>query len=433
MKTFVLDTNVLVHDPRSIFKFQEHEVVIPIMVLEELDSLKTRQDGAGQDARIAMRFLDEIKNKGEIFEGVEVNKDKGKLRIELKYHDCKTMPASFDPTKADNKILSVASGLKNSKGSEGPVIMVSKDINVRVKAESLGIKAEDYESDKVDVHELFKGFDMVPVSKETIETFYREGRLKMADRQFYPNQCVLLKVESTGQSALCKYYQPYEQLIPLYHIGAKPWGLSARNLEQRFALELLLSDEIKLVSLVGKAGTGKTLLALAAGLQKVVEERIYSKLLVARPIVPMGKDIGFLPGGKIDKLENWMHPITDNLDFLSAAGGKDNYKYFIDQGLIEVEALTFIRGRSMPNIYFIIDEAQNLTQHEVKTIITRAGEGSKIILTGDPYQIDNHYLDESSNGLSIVSEKFKNETIAGHITLTKGERSMLATRAAELL
>ncbi|HOT77198.1 MAG TPA: PIN domain-containing protein, partial [Candidatus Wallbacteria bacterium] len=256
MKTFVLDTNVLVHDPRSIFKFQEHEVVIPIMVLEELDSLKTRQDGAGQDARIAMRFLDEIKNKGEIFEGVEVNKDKGKLRIELKYHDCKTMPASFDPTKADNKILSVASGLKNSKGSEGPVIMVSKDINVRVKAESLGIKAEDYESDKVDVHELFKGFDMVPVSKETIETFYREGRLKMTDRQFYPNQCVLLKVESTGQSALCKYYQPYEQLIPLYHIGAKPWGLSARNLEQRFALELLLSDEIKLVSLVGKAGTG---------------------------------------------------------------------------------------------------------------------------------------------------------------------------------
>ncbi len=433
MKIFVLDTNVLVHDPRSIFKFQDNEVVIPIMVLEELDSLKTRQDGAGQDARVAMRFLDEIKNKGEIFDGVKVNDDGGKLRIELKYHDCKTMPVSFDPTKADNKILSVASGLKNSKEAGGPVIMVSKDINVRVKAESLGIKAEDYESDKVDVHELFRGFDVVYVSKETIETFYREGRLQLPDKQFYPNQCVLLKVESTGQSALCKFYQPFDQLIPLYHIGAKPWGLSARNLEQRFALELLLSDEIKLVSLVGKAGTGKTLLALAAGLQKVVEERIYSKLLVARPIVPMGKDIGFLPGGKIDKLENWMHPITDNLDFLSAAGGKDNYKYFIDQGLIEVEALTFIRGRSMPNIYFIIDEAQNLTQHEVKTIITRAGEGSKIILTGDPYQIDNHYLDESSNGLSIVSEKFKKENIAGHITLTKGERSILATRAAELL
>ncbi len=433
MKTFVLDTNVLVHDPRSIFKFRDNEVVIPIMVLEELDSLKTRQDGAGQDARIAMRFLDEIKNKGEIFDGVVVNDEGGKIRIELKYHDCKTMPAAFDPTKADNKILSVASGLKQSKEADGPVIMVSKDINVRVKAESLGIKAEDYESDKVDVHELFRGFEVVYVSKETIETFYREGRLKMPDKQFYPNQCILLKVESTGQSALCKFYQQQEQLIPLYHVGAKPWGLSARNLEQRFALELLLSDEIKLESLVGKAGTGKTLLALAAGLQKVVEERIYSKLLVARPIVPMGKDIGFLPGGKIDKLENWMHPITDNLDFLSAAGGKDNYKYFIDQGLIEVEALTFIRGRSMPNIYFIIDEAQNLTQHEVKTIITRAGEGSKIILTGDPYQIDNHYLDESSNGLSIVSEKFKKENIAGHITLTKGERSMLATRAAELL
>lgn len=433
MKTFVLDTNVLVHDPRSIFKFQDNEVVIPIMVLEELDSLKNRQDGVGQDARTAMRFLDELRSKGLIFEGVPVNEYGGILRIELKYHDCQCLPAAFDPNKPDNKILSVAAELKKLKSEPDKVILISKDINVRVKAESLGIKAEDYESDKVDVHELFKGFEILYVSKETIETFYKEGKLKIADRKFYPNQCVLLKVESTGQSALCKYYKPYEHLIPLYHIGAKPWGLNARNLEQRFALELLLSDEIKLVTLVGKAGTGKTLLALAAGLQKVVEERVYSKLLVARPIVPMGKDIGFLPGGKLDKLENWMHPITDNLDFLSTAGGKDNYKYFVEQGLIEVEALTFIRGRSMPNIYFIIDEAQNLTQHEVKTIITRAGEGSKIVLTGDPYQIDNHYLDESSNGLSIAAEKFKGEAIAGHITLTKGERSLLATRAAELL
>jgi len=433
MKTFVLDTNVLIHDPRSIFKFQENEVVIPMIVLEELDALKTRQDGTGQDARVVMRNLDALCAKGKIFEGVEINESKGNLRIELNFHDCKDLSSAFAPDKPDNKIISVAVGLMNSGKAKGPVVMVSKDINVRVKAESLGIKAEDYESDKVNVNELFKGFDIVSVTKDVIEKFYRDGRIKLPDKQFYPNQCILLKVESSGQSALCKYYKQYDELIPLYHIGAKPWGLNARNLEQRFALELLLSDEIKLVSLVGKAGTGKTLLALAAGLQKVVDERIYSKLLVARPIVPMGKDIGFLPGGKLDKLENWMQPITDNLDFLSAAGGKDNYKYFIEQGLIEVEALTYIRGRSLPNIYFIIDEAQNLTPHEVKTIVTRAGEGSKIILTGDPYQIDNHYLDESSNGLSTISEKFKQEIIAGHITLTKGERSNLATRAAELL
>ncbi|MEZ7891027.1 MAG: PhoH family protein [Candidatus Wallbacteria bacterium] len=433
MKTFVLDTNVLIHDPACIFKFQENELVIPMMVLEELDALKTRQDGTGQDARVAMRHLDSFREKGKIFEGVTINEQGGTIRIELDYHDCKGMPFSFTPDKPDNKILSVAFNLAKSGKAKGPVAMVSKDINVRVKSDSLGIKSEDYESDKVNVSDLFKGFQIINVSKEVIEKFYRDGYVKMPDKQFFPNQCILLKVESTGQSALCKYYKQFDQLIPLYHIGAKPWGLNARNLEQRFALELLLSDEIKLVSLVGRAGTGKTLLALAAGLQKVVDERIYSKLLVARPIVPMGKDIGFLPGGKYDKLESWMQPITDNLDFLSSAGGKDNYKYFIDQGLIEVEALTYIRGRSMPNIYFIIDEAQNLTPHEIKTIVTRAGEGSKIILTGDPYQIDNHYLDESSNGLSTVAEKFKNEAISGHITLTKGERSTLATRASELL
>ncbi len=433
MKTFVLDTNVLVHDPNCVYKFQENEVVIPMMVLEELDTLKSRQDGAGQDARSAMRHLDTIRAQGDILKGVKVNDQGGIVRIELNFHDCDGMSSAFTRDKPDNKILSVAFGLSKLEHAKGPVVMVTKDINVRVKAEAIGIRAEDYESDKVNVHELFKGFEIVSVSKEIIEKFYKDGRIKLQDVHFYPNQCVLLKVESTGQSALCKYYKQFDQLIPLYHIGAKPWGLNARNLEQRFALELLLSDEIKLVSLVGKAGTGKTLLALAAGLQKVVDERIYSKLLVARPIVPMGKDIGYLPGGKLDKLENWMQPITDNLDFLSAAGGKDNYKYFIDQGLIEVEALTYIRGRSMPNIYFIIDEAQNLTSHEIKTIVTRAGEGSKIILTGDPYQIDNHYLDESSNGLSTISEKFKQETIAGHISLTKGERSALATRASELL
>ena len=364
-------------------------------------------------------------------EGIQLESG-GIVKITTEYHDGKTLPVSMDYTKNDNKILAVAHGL-SVKFPEVEVILVSKDINLRVKADALRISSEDYESDKVDLDVLFSGFDVIFVSYKVIEEFYQNGKLHLDGYDFYPNQCVLLKVKKSGHSALCKYYEPYDELIPLYHIGAKPWGITARNLEQRFALELLLSDEIKLVSLVGAAGTGKTLLALAAGLQKVVEEKIYQKLLVARPIVPMGKDIGYLPGSKNEKLSNWMQPITDNLDFLFSQTGREQYSYLQEQGLLEVEALTYIRGRSLPKCYFIIDEAQNLTIHEIKTIVTRAGEGSKIIFTGDPYQIDNTYLDESSNGLSVVSERFKHTTIAGHIRLNKGERSKLATLGAELL
>lgn len=432
-KTFVLDTNVLIHDPSCLGRFKDNEIVIPLVVLEELDRIKTRMDEVGRAARTVARNLDLLRQEkgGSLVRGIELSGG-GFLRIETQYHDLEGLPDALDYSRPDNKILAVGYGLKQ-RNPKSTVILVSKDINLRVKADAFDLPTEDYENDKVDVDELFKGYEIIYVTREVIEQFYASGRLKLPERQFHPNQCVLLKVKSTSQSALCKYYEPYDELIPLFHIAAKPWGISARNLEQRFALELLLSDEIKIVSLVGGAGTGKTLLALACGLQKVVEEKVYKKLLVARPIVPMGKDIGYLPGSKEDKLSNWMQPITDNLDFLFAQTGKDQYSYLQQQGLLEVEALTYIRGRSMPKCYFIIDEAQNLSIHEVKTIITRAGEGSKLIFTGDPYQIDNSYLDESSNGLSVASEKFRGANIAGHIMLKKGERSKLATLGSELL
>lgn len=430
-KIFVLDTNVLVHDPACVDKFEEHDVVIPMIVLEELDRLKTRPDEVGRSSRRVARLLDERKSEGSLVAGIALHGG-GRLRIETDHHQFKDVPRCIDPEKADNRILAVCLGLSREFPKQ-QVILVSKDINMRVKADALAIPSEDYENDKVDFDDLFQGYEVVYVTRRVIETFYSEGRVRLTGHHFFPNQCVLLKVKRTSQSALCKYYEPYDELIPLFHIGAKPWGINARNLEQRFALELLCSDDIQLVSIVGAAGTGKTLLALACGLQKVVEDKTYQKLLVARPIIPMGKDIGYLPGSKGEKLSNWMQPITDNLDFLFAQTGKDQYRYLQEQGLLEVEALTYIRGRSLPRCYFIIDEAQNLSTHEIKTIITRAGEGSKIVFTGDPYQIDNSYLDESSNGLSVVSERFKQSSIAGHIMLNKGERSKLATLGSELL
>ncbi len=430
-KLFIIDTNVLIHDPNCLHKFKNTEIVIPMVALEELDNLKTRVNEVGRSARRIIKKLDSFKEFGSLVEGVELETGSS-VRIETDFHDSKNIPKSINCEKNDNKILAVAFGLQK-KYPKKDVIIVSKDINLRVKADALRIQSEDYETDKVDLDVLFNGFEIIHVTKNVIEEFYREGRISLEKYDFFPNQCILLKVEKTSLSALCKYYEPYDELIPLFHIGAKPWGITARNLEQRFAMELLLSDEIKLVSLVGAAGTGKTLLALACGLQKVVEEKQYQKLLVARPIIPMGKDIGYLPGSKNDKLSNWMQPITDNLDFLFAHTGKEQYRYLQEQGLLEVEALTYIRGRSLPKCFFIIDEAQNLSIHEIKTIITRAGEGSKIIFTGDPYQIDNTYLDESSNGLSVVSERFKQTTLAGHMKLNKGERSKLATLGAELL
>ena len=358
--------------------------------------------------------------------------------MELNHQSPESLPNELIATKADNRILSTALNLKN----DGlPVILVTKDTNLRIKADALGMTAEDYESDTITLDELYSGETELLVAPGAIDDFYARGELQPADPKPFPNQFALLKNSANeSQTALARYSKQKSVFVPITTAKHGVWGITAKNKQQQFALDLLLNDDIRLVTLVGKAGTGKTLLALAAGLEKTIEARTFQRLVVSRPVFPLGKDIGFLPGDIEEKLRPWMQPIRDNLDFLvgSSGGpgrvkGKKDLQSLFDLGMIEVEPLTYIRGRSMPNQYLIVDEAQNLTPHEIKTIITRAGEGTKVVLTGDPYQIDNPYIDSSSNGLTFVVDRFKEEPIAGHITLVKGERSDLAELAATLL
>jgi PhoH-like ATPase len=436
-KIFVLDTNVLLHDPRAIFSFEDNDVVIPIVVIEELDKFKKGVDEIGRNARQISRILDELRLKGKLSVGVKLESG-GNLRVELNHQSPSVLPNELIAAKADNRILSTALNLKN----DGlPVILVTKDTNLRIKADALGMTAEDYESDTITLDELYSGETELLVAPGAIDDFYARGELQPADPKPFPNQFALLKNSANeSQTALARFSKQKSVFVPITTAKHGVWGISAKNKQQQFALDLLLNDDIRLVTLVGKAGTGKTLLALAAGLEKTIEARTFQRLVVSRPVFPLGKDIGFLPGDIEEKLKPWMQPIRDNLDFLvgSSGGpgrvkGKKDLQSLFDLGMIEVEPLTYIRGRSMPNQYLIVDEAQNLTPHEIKTIITRAGEGTKVVLTGDPYQIDNPYIDSSSNGLTFVVDRFKEEPIAGHITLIKGERSDLAELAATLL
>jgi PhoH-like ATPase len=436
-KVFVLDTNVLLHDPRAIFSFEENDVVIPIVVIEELDKFKKGIDEIGRNARQISRILDEYRQKGKLSQGVKLEGG-GDLWVELNHQSPERLPNELIATKADNRILATALNLKHD---DLPVVLVTKDTNLRIKADALGLRAEDYESDMITLDELYSGEKELMVDPGAIDEFYAKGELPPADPKPYPNQFALIKNSANpSQTALARYNQQKRALVPILGTKHGVWGITARNKQQQFALDLLLNDDVRLVTLVGRAGTGKTLLALAAGLEKTIEARAFQRLVVSRPVFPLGKDIGFLPGDIEEKLRPWMQPIRDNLDFLMGASavagrakGKKDLQSLFDLGMIEVEPLTYIRGRSMPNQYLIVDEAQNLTPHEIKTIITRAGEGTKVVLTGDPYQIDNPYIDSSSNGLTFVVDRFKEEPIAGHITLVKGERSDLAELAATLL
>jgi PhoH-like ATPase len=437
-KVFVLDTNVLLHDPRAISAFEDNDVVVPIVVIEELDKFKKGIDEIGRNARQVSRILDSYRQKGNLSHGVKLDCG-GELRVELNHQSPEHLPSELIATKADNRILSTALNLKHENM---PVILVTKDTNLRIKADAVGLHAEDYESDTITIDELYSGETELVVEPGTIDDFYARGELThIADPRPRPNQFVLLKNSANpSQTALSRYSPQKTALVPILQAKHGVWGITARNKQQQFALDLLLNDDIRLVTLVGRAGTGKTLLALAAGLEKTIESRAFQRLVVSRPVFPLGKDIGFLPGDIEDKLRPWMQPIRDNLDFLMGAQavagkakGKKDLQSLFDLGMIEVEPLTYIRGRSMPNQYLIVDEAQNLTPHEIKTIITRAGEGTKVVLTGDPYQIDNPYIDSESNGLTFVVERFKEEAISGHITLVKGERSDLAELAATLL
>ena len=433
-KYFVLDTNVLLHNPESINAFDDNTVVLPMTVIEELDSFKRHNDELGRSARQVIRQLDRLRAKGNLRDGVPLDNG-GLLKITVEEKD---MPGIFmDMSVPDNRILAVANSLRR-RGER--VIFVSKDINSRLKADALGIDVMDFEKQKCDFDSLYTGWRKLTVAGEVIDRFYQDEAITIADGGFFANEFILLTdAANTKHSALGRA-ENSTTLIPLNKDHESAWSIHARSKEQRMALELLLHPEIKLITLIGRAGTGKTLLALAAGLHCVLNEERYEKLLVSRPIVPMGKDIGYLPGSKDEKLSLWMQPIFDNLVYLMRMQHRledgtvqQKVERLLKEQHVELEALTYIRGRSIPNQYIIVDEAQNLTPHEVKTIISRAGENTKMVLTGDPNQIDNPYLDSSSNGLSYTIEKLKGQKLCGHVTLSKSERSPLSAIAADLL
>lgn len=441
-KVYVLDTNVLLQDPHAIYSFEDNEIVIPAVVLEEVDSKKRYMDEIGRNARYISRLLDQYRQKGKLHLGVGLENG-GTLRIELNHKSFLKMKEIFIERSNDNRIIAVALNLQEEeedKDQPRPVTLVSKDALVRVKSEALGLHAEDFLSDQVvQYSKSYMGCIELKVNKETINEFYAQQKIaiqKLKQRRIlYAHEFVILKDElGSSASAIGKVSPDGNFLKPLTFNDDHIWGVKARNVQQKMAFELLLNDHIPLVTLTGKAGTGKTLLSLAAGLLKIEDENKYQKLLVARPVVPMGKDIGFLPGEKEEKLRPWMQPIYDNLEYLFHTKKPGDLDRILQgMGSIQVEALTYIRGRSIPEQFIIIDEAQNLTKHEVKTIITRVGEASKIVLMGDPEQIDHPYLDESNNGLTYVVEKFKDQAISGHVRLEKGERSPLAQLAAQIL
>lgn len=436
-KTYILDTNVLIHDPNALFNFEDNNIILPIYVVEEIDKLKRSEGEKGRNARVTARTIDELRKNGSLFKGVTLPKG-GTFRVEIK-GDYKNLPSFLQKDVMDNRILAVV--IELSKEINEKVILVTKDINMRIKADALDIPVEDYETDTISIDELYKGYAEIIVNDEDYKKYIKSGKLKIDELykgEVYPNECFKVKCEDREHLGI--YNIDKKRIEKLTYADIELWGIRAKNSEQSFAVELLMNPEIQVVTLVGQAGTGKTLLALAAALEQVVERSIYKKIFVARPIIPMGKDLGYLPGGEKEKLRPWVQPIYDNFDFLASNKGNEDRKsgekaiFGLEaMGLLKVEALTYIRGRSIPKGLLIIDEAQNLTPHEVKTIVTRAGEDTKIIFTGDPYQIDNPYLDANSNGLTYLAEKFKNEKISGHVTLEKGERSALAELAAKLL
>ncbi|MBE6386814.1 MAG: PhoH family protein [Lentisphaerae bacterium] len=457
-KTFVLDTNVLLHSAQSIESFQDHDVVIPMAVIEELDKFKKNSDELGRNARRVIRTLDRLREltssePGSLRLGVKLNlinpTANGRLFVlsapNLSSDDPvrrsvdNVFGSELDLQSPDNRILRIAALLKND-GRD--VVFISKDINLRLKADALGLKVMDYERGKVNNDSLYTGFATRSVDDEQINLLYRDRQISIDDPELLANQFLVLNAQSNPKhSALCRYDAEQKNIRLVSNYSEGVWNILPRNKEQKMAFDLLLDPDIQLVTLIGGAGTGKTLLALAAGLQQVLNSQLYDKISVSRPIVPLGNDIGFLPGSKDAKLSTWMQPIFDNLDLLlsqeNEKKNKSSSRYSSEslQNMhkLELEALTYIRGRSIQRQYVIIDEAQNLTPHEVKTIISRCGNDTKMILTGDPYQIDNPYLDASSNGLCYTVEKLKGENIFGHITLAKSERGKLAALAAKKL
>lgn len=437
-KIFVIDTNVLLTDSNSILNFNNSDIVIPLKVLDEIDNHKKRQDSVGVHARSTIRKLDELRTRGDLFGGVQITEDSGKLFV--KKYDPFVLPDDLDLENPDNQIIATALTIKK-ESPDIDLVLVSRDINMRVKCDSLGIECEDYSNDQVveDINTLYTGVSECLVDDQLIDSVYKDEKVYLDEEEhnLYANQFVMLISNSNDKkTALVKFINKETPLKKVDHFKKGVWGIRPKNKEQNFALDLLNDPDIPLVTIIGKAGSGKTLLALASGLQQCFGETAndikYNRVIVTKPVEPVGKDIGFLPGTMEEKMMPWLAPIQDNLKNLMG-NDKLTLDMYIDEGKIEIEAMTFIRGRSIANAYIIIDEVQNMTKHEIKTVLTRVGEGTKIILTGDIEQIDNVYLDETSNGLTYVIEKFKEQSVSGHVTLLKGERSKVATLASKLL
>jgi len=454
-KTYVLDTSACLSDADCIYNYSNNDILIPLKVLEEIDKHKKRQDGVGTNARTIIRNLDELRQKGNLQQGVRIAKGKGILKVRPGLEN--TMPKDLDLSIPDHVIISTALA-ENTENGNRKTILVSRDINMRVICDSLGLASEDYVENQIikKDSDLYTGFVEILVDDQTVDNFYDDQPIIPDVEEYaglYPNEFIMLVSNSNDKkTALCKFTDYKTPLKKVRDFKNGLWGVKAKNKEQAFALDLLMDPSVQVVSLVGKAGSGKTLLAIAAGLEQVMpnysmdklhskmssprkmkaEDGLYKKLVVSRPVMPMGKDIGFLPGSMEDKMAPWLAPIQDNLKFLTG-DDQTTLDDYMERGLIEMEALTYIRGRSIANAYIVIDEAQNLTAHEIKTILTRVGEGTKIVLTGDIEQIDNVYINETSSGLVHAVEKFKELDLSGHVTLRKGERSKVATMAAKYL
>ncbi len=440
-KTYVLDTNVLIHDPDSIFKFGDNNVIIPIYVIEEIDKFKHESSERGRSCRSVSRSLDALRSKmGSIGNSVGLPNG-GTLRVVSL--DESVFNRLGDDISYDNAILKMALKLKYAGDSTTDTILVTMDVNLRIKADSLNLKAEEYLSSKVvQKDKMYSGVVEAYCTSDDIDSFFRSGKVDISgfydesvSGKLYPNTYIqLISVDNNQHKAIGKFEKSSGYMRKLNTPKDGIFGVKTRSREQAFAIDMLLDDNIKLVTLTGIAGTGKTMIASLVGLHKVIETETHSRLLISRPVIPMGRDIGFLPGDVNEKLRPWMQPIFDNIEFIGKRSGKtEDFQKLLDEDIIHIEPLTYIRGRSIPDQFFILDESQNTTPHEVKSIITRCGEGTKIVLTGDPYQIDNPYVDAVSNGLIYTAEKFKEHGIAGHMSFVKGERSKLADLAANIM
>ena len=444
-KNFIIDTSVFLTDSNCIYKFQNNDIFIPLKVLEEIDKHKKRQDSVGHHARQAIRNFDSLRGSGSLSRGVRIAKGLGVLRVvkasEIALNE---LPKDLTHKVADHKILATALTIKK-EFLKRKTAVISRDINMRVIADSLGLLTDDYINSQVveDSDKIYQGFTKLLVDEEFINHFYLgnevyidEDLCKDQKIKLFPHEFIMLVSSSNEKkTALARFL---DHTVPIQHIrdlnNELCWGVVPRNKEQSFAFDLLFDEEVPLVSLIGKAGSGKTLMAIAAGLEQTLgmKDARYRRIIISRPVQPLGKDIGFLPGSMHDKMLPWLKPIEDNIQHIMG-DDRTMLQSYVEKGQIEIEALTYIRGRSISNAFVIIDEAQNLTAHEVKTIITRIGENTKIVLTGDIEQIDNVYTNETSNGLTYAVEKFKKSELAGHITFRKGERSKLATEAAKIL